>query len=65
MLFLASMGKTGLSHDNFFQILNWAFRGRSLKNSPPENLKEMSWDNRIFSMDAKKSIGFFVPFFLG
>ena len=28
MLFLASIGKTGLSHDILFQILSWAFRGR-------------------------------------
>ena len=28
MLFLAPMGKTGLSHDIFFQIFSWAFRGR-------------------------------------
>ena len=47
------------------------FRGRSLKISPTtskgptENLKKMSWDNPIFPMDAKNSIGFFVPFFLG
>ena len=27
MLFLASMGETGLSHDKFFEILSQAFRG--------------------------------------
>ena len=54
------------------------FRGRSLKISssevirpqqplkgPTENLKKMSWDNPVFPIDAKNSINFFVPFFLG
>ena len=30
-----------------------------------ENLKKMSWDNPVFSIDAKNSIGFFVPFWGG
>ena len=31
MLFLASMGETGLTHDIFFWILTWAFRGVEAK----------------------------------
>ena len=54
------------------------FQGRSLKISPSEVirpqrprkaqqriLKKMSGDNPDFPMDAKNSIGFFVPFFWG
>ena len=29
-----------------------------------ENLKKMSWDNPVFPIDTKNSIGFFVQFFL-
>ena len=32
---------------------------------PIENSKKMSWDNPVFPIDTKNSIGFFVPFFLG
>ena len=32
---------------------------------PTENLKKMSWDNPVSPIDAKNSIGFFVPFFGG
>ena len=32
---------------------------------PSENLKRMSWDNLVSPIDAKNSISFFVPFFLG
>ena len=31
---------------------------------PTENLKKMSWDNPIFPIDTKNSIGFFGQFFL-
>ena len=54
------------------------FRGRSLKISPSEVIrpqrpqkaqlriqKKMSWDNPVFPIDTKNSIGFFVQFFLG
>ena len=30
-----------------------------------ENSKKMSWDNPVFPIDTKNSIGFFVQFFLG
>ena len=30
-----------------------------------ENLKKMLWDNLVSPIDAKNSIGFLVPFFLG
>ena len=31
---------------------------------PTENSKKMSWDNPVFPIDTKNSIGFFVQFFL-
>ena len=30
-----------------------------------KNFKKMSWDNPIFPIDARNSIGFFVQFVLG
>ena len=32
---------------------------------PTENSKKMLWDNLVFPIDTKNSIGFFVPFFWG
>ena len=51
MLVLASMGETASTS--------------MTSKGPSENLKKMSWDNPVFPIDAKNSVGFFVAFFLG
>ena len=84
MLFLVSMGKTGLSHDIFFEFsvgpfevvdciisrsqpqkFDLDFHSTSMTSKGlTENSKKMSWDNPVFPIDTKNTIGFFVQFFL-
>ena len=48
------------------QKFNVDFHSTSMTSkSLSENSKKMSWDNPVFSIDTKNSIGFFVQFFLG
>ena len=71
MLFLASMGETGLSHYIFLQNFEVAASKFNMdrhststtSKGPTENSKKMSWDNPVSPIDAKNSIVFFVPFF--
>ena len=43
----------------------WGHLTLTTSKGPTENWKKMSWDNPVFPIDAKNSIGFFVPFFGG
>ena len=61
MLFLASMGETGLTHDIFFEFSLGPFE---VVEAQVRIEKKMSWVNPVSPKDAKNSIGFFVQFFL-
>ena len=46
-----------------FEVAASKFNSDCQSKGPRENLKKMSWDNPASPIDAKNSIGFFVPFF--